>query len=99
MLFVEIAAQKLGDCFVPLTSLSTICSCFPATERESGLSVFSIKLGHIQLLMLKIESKKDALAQDLADTDVISRKTLKGFFDKLDQGKSVEEAKAADPVK
>lgn len=44
-------------------------------------------------------STKDALAQDLADTDVISRKTLKGFFDKLDQGKSIEEAKAADPVK
>lgn len=44
-------------------------------------------------------STKEALAEELARTDVISRKTLKGFFDKLDQGKSVEEAKAADPVK
>ncbi len=43
-------------------------------------------------------STKEALAEDLARTDVISRKTIKGFFDKLDQGKSVEEAKAADPV-
>lgn len=47
--------------------------------------------------IIKLSTKK-AIQEDLSEKDVISRKTLKGFFEKLEQGKSLEEALAAEPV-
>lgn len=47
--------------------------------------------------IIKLSTKK-AIQEDLSEKDVISRKTLKGFFEKLEQGKSLEEALAAESV-